>query len=118
MVDIDLKQYRMLKKVDKHSSIDAAFLSKEEKDICAFLLEKQFLAVTKSYRRNEQGDIDIFNLYPKEYSITQAGKAQIYAFKSTFYKWWIPVIISIFSAIGAYRAELACILRAIMKLLK
>lgn len=95
MVDISPEQYRMLKKISRNDSAQTDSMSKDEKEICAFLATKGFLSVSKKCRTDESGNLDLFNTYPSEYTITQSGKAQIYAFKSTFYKWWIPVIISI-----------------------
>ena len=61
--------------------------------------------------------------------LTDKGKAYVEELESnsqrykeekrrSWIQFWIPVVISIISLIGAYRQELALIIQAIMKLLK
>ena len=105
MVDISFQQYRMLKRISKQNIISAHFLSLEQRDICEFLYNKDFLRISKKERLTPNGEIDIFGLHPAEYTITQAGKAQISAYEASYHKWWFSVVISVISliiSIGAW----------------
>lgn len=95
MSNISKEQYRLLKKIQRMESISPNSLTDNELNICKFLSDKGFLSVTNKYQKTSDGNLNIFSSSPSEYSITQSGKAEIYIFKSTFYKWWIPVVISI-----------------------
>lgn len=95
MVDISKPQYKMLKKLHKNKFLSYECLSDEEKEICAYLLQHNLISVTKKIGEFSKTDMILPPLKIDSCSITQSGEAQIYIFKSTFYKWWIPVIISL-----------------------
>lgn len=105
MNDLSKKQYKMLCEIKKRGGIFNRPLSTEEKEICKYLskLGCLYFITTPSSKKTVQ--------------LTQFGETQIYAFRSTFYKWWIPVIISMLAAIGAYREELLTVGRALLQLL-
>lgn len=94
-MNISKEQYKLLKKIAKYNVISTSQLSAYEKEACIFLEQKGFLLIASQDRISENGTIDIFHCYPTEYKITQARRVEIYAFKSTFYKWWIPLVISV-----------------------
>lgn len=95
MLEIDKKQYKLLKYISRHSPITYASFSPEQQEICKYLLSKKMIRGITGY--NPNAPKDVFQTTIFSYSITQLGMAQIYSFKSTLYKWWIPVIISIIS---------------------
>lgn len=95
MVDISKPQYKMLKKLHKNKCLSYEYLSDEEKEICTYLLQHNLISVTKKMGEFSKTDMILPPLKIDSCSITQSGEAQIYIFKSTFYKWWIPVLISI-----------------------
>lgn len=99
MIDINLKQYKMLSKINNNKTIKCDNLNDDEKKICEFLSSKGFISsnccfVTKNTPLGKMGFTDIEN-----YEITEEGKAQISAYISSFHKWWIPLIVSIASFI-------------------
>lgn len=104
--------YKLLKRISRRTTISAESLSEEELDICSYLHSLKLIEC------NMQNPIVHENAYGfqslvyehVEYSITQAGKAEIYNFKSTFYKWWIPVVISIIALIVSIAAVLVQVL--------
>lgn len=97
--DISRNQYRLLKKFCK-SNVFITSMSKEQADDCQHLLDLGFLEPLIEYNdyifsngeHHPSPDV-------ASYTTTAAGRAAIYSFKATFYKWWIPVIISIASLI-------------------
>lgn len=98
MVDIDFKQYRMLKIADK-KEIFSQNLSQEESDVCCFLCDQGFLISNDDYQFSPDGKVDLTGLCPVSYRTSQAGKAQICAFELAFHKWWISVVIAFASFI-------------------
>lgn len=55
----------------------------------------------------------------RRYCIVQEkGRAAIYGWYRERRRWFIPVVISVFSAIGAYRKELALAAQALIRLLR
>lgn len=99
MVDISKSQYKMLVKVHKRNQLPYESLSEEEKDICSYLLAHNLIRVIKQLDKSSAPSMQLPAVKIKSVQITQAGMAQIYTFKSTFYKWWIPVVISIIALI-------------------
>ena len=95
MLEIDKKQYKLLKYISRHSPIACASFSSEQQEICKYLLSKKMIHGITGH--NPDAPKDVFQIAIVSYSITQLGMAQIYLFKSTSYKWWIPVVISVIS---------------------
>lgn len=106
MVDINFQQYKMLKHINNVQSISTANFSTEELEICEFLCNKEFLSITQKTRYTPDKNLDLFNLYPAEYRITQAGKAQISAYEASFHKWWFSVVIAVISLVVSILALL------------
>lgn len=59
-----------------------------------------------------------FNINDFAYVITPKGKAYFEERRIEKIRYWTPIIISLFAAIGAYRKEMMQLLQAIMQLLK
>lgn len=106
MLDISKEQYKMLSKINKSTTLQTSSLSTEELDICQYLLDHEFIKAKERPLPNFIGGIHVQKTLPPNLELTQTGKAQLYAFRSTFYKWWIPVIISIFALITSVAAIL------------
>ena len=49
----------------------------------------------------------ITGIYIYKYKVSQSGEAEMYLFKSSFYKWWVPVVISI----GAFVVSIIALFR-------
>ena len=92
MVDISFQQFRMLRHA-KSAPILTDSLSLNEEAICDYLCEMGFLKVSFDVDVNKE------QLNFTQYSITQAGEAQLYAFVSAFHKWWISVVIALISLV-------------------
>ena len=96
-VDISRGQYLLLKKFRK-DNISAESLDKKQLDDCDYLVKCGFLKAIKELKLFEHsigGPRPIPTI--TSFTTTAPGRAAIYSFKATFYKWWIPVIISIAS---------------------
>ena len=96
MIDLSKKQYKMLCKIKRYGAIEKSSLSDNELTICQYLLAKDCLLASHQTVANFNKIQTIKNL-PPQIRLNQTGEAQIYAFRSTFYKWWIPVVISLIS---------------------
>jgi hypothetical protein len=96
MIDLSKKQYKMLCKIKRNGSIEKSSLSDNELTICQYLLTKDCLLASYQTVPNFN-KIQSIKKLPPQIMLNQTGEAQIYAFRSTFYKWWIPVVISFIS---------------------
>lgn len=101
-------QYKLLKKICKTEMYDYTNDSKEHKEIIIYLAKENYLIYCSV------DDDDRKHLC----KITQKGKSALYEWKSSKRRWEIPVIISIFAAIGGYRKEIYLIAQAIANILK
>lgn len=101
MVNLSKSQYKMLCKVYKANRLSASTLTEKELEICRYLMENDCLKSNYVSRTNISGKLFISKSLPSDIEITQTGEAQIYIFRSTFYKWWIPVVISVFALISS-----------------
>lgn len=110
MVDISFKQYKILKRINKSQSIKYEELSEEEIKTCDFLAEKNFLSLNADYLPLPNNPYNIHRSVPNNYEITEEGKAQIYVFKSKFYKTRISLILSIFSTVAAIGSTVVAII--------
>lgn len=92
MCNISRKQYRVLKHIYRRKSINSSQLSDERIEICNYLTECNYLSI-------QPLSIVLDSPLCSDYllRVTQSGEAEIYRFRSTFYKWWIPVVISVFA---------------------
>ncbi len=97
MSNLSKSQYKMLCRIKKEKTTSTNSLSKEEVEICSYLLTHGCIVPRCSPALNSSGRLINIKLLPEHLKITQEGEAHIYSFRSTFYKWWIPVVVSIFS---------------------
>lgn len=96
MESLSKPQYKLLKRIYRMKSIRLNSLNDVEKDICKYLLTNSFI---KNRKQLDHAMEDMYNskALPANIEITQAGEAALYEFRSKFYKWWIPVVISVVS---------------------
>lgn len=98
-VDISRRQYLLLKMFRKDNASLKALNDKQLED-CEYLIDCGYLKAT---RELVYCDSTIGGARPvptiTAFSTTASGRAAMYTFKATFYKWWIPVIISIGSLV-------------------
>lgn len=87
----------MLCRIQKHNVVTTDNFSPEELEICQYLMENNCIKGRHFSHADIHGNLHITKALPNNLMLTQTGKAQIYAFRSTFYKWWIPVVISVIS---------------------
>ena len=99
MLDISREQYKMLSKINKATTLQSSSLSTEELEICEYLVDHECIKARTFAHPDFKGGIHVQRSLPPDIELTQTGKAQLYAFRSTFYKWWIPVIISVLALI-------------------
>lgn len=99
MVEINRKQYCMLKRIKHCNSLNTQQLNAQELEICDFLESHNFIVAVSSHLEKIGGLSGYANIVAETYAITQAGRAQIYAFASKFRKWWVSVVISVVSLI-------------------
>ena len=96
---ISAKQYWLLCTIDRNPNINtAAFTGKKKQDF-DFLLKEKYVEPIKERRPIDTPNGSRRILQTVGYRTTSEGRAAKYTFLSTFYKWWIPVIISIISLI-------------------
>lgn len=114
---IDKRHYKMMKAI-QNTEILCKDMDEKQRSMCSYLYEQKYIQPIKSNHYNYEGKPDIFVTYPISYEITESGKVAMYEFEKDRNRWRIPLIISIFSAIGGYREELACIITTVGKLLK
>lgn len=94
---INYKQYRLLRRCRKFGTVlQTASLTAEEREACAYLLDCKLLEIVTA-EHDER-----FRRVAKTYKITQRGCAELSAYVRAFHKWWIPLIIAIVAALGAY----------------
>lgn len=89
MTDISRTQYILMRKINRKKSMSFVSMNDRQKEDLAFLKDKGYVCISKPATAAS----------PAHYKVTAAGRASMYIFLSTFYKWWIPVIISICSLI-------------------
>lgn len=110
MVDINFEQYKMLKRISKKQSIKYEEFSKEEIKICEFLSEKNFITLNIKSVPIPNNPYNAHIPVLDNYEITEAGKAQIYTFKSKIYKIKTSLILSIFSTAAAIGSTIVAII--------
>lgn len=109
-VDISRGQYLLLKKFCKNNA-SAESLDSEQLSDCNYLVKCGYLKAIKELKSYEQTVCGVRPIAAiASLTTTASGRAAIYSFKATFYKWWIPVIISIASLIVSIIALLIKIL--------
>ena len=94
---IDRSQYHILKKIRKYGQLSVDSLSTKQYSDCEYLRQQGFVSAIEKSNAINSGDVSQFYSEIVSYEITPSGRAAIYSFKATFYKWWIPVVISIAS---------------------
>lgn len=109
MVDIHLKHYKMLKRIETSKILKTGNLTDNEIEIIEFLIKKEFVEPIPSDEPIKEFK-DFFDIKPCGYKITQEGLAQLYSFKSTFYKTRTSIILSVFSTIAAIGSTVVAII--------
>lgn len=110
LIEINKEQYKVLKFINKKGTIYCDRLTSDELDICKYLFKNDLInrtTKTISKRNNDYVSLDVIT---DSYSINQDGKAQISAFKSTFYKTRTSLIMSIFSTVAAIVSTIVSII--------
>ena len=105
---MDKRHYKILRKIKKSKKYFHTEQSDEIKSIVYYLSKRGFIIFCSD---NAFGT-DAYCM------ISESGKAELYKFKTDQRRWFIPILISIFAAIGGYREELLLLLRAAAKLWK
>lgn len=105
MSSIDSKQYKLLTKL-KHNDLPADSLSPIESEDCFYLVHCGYVTPIKDRVMCNTPSGSRRLLKTTCYKITPYGRAARYEFKATFYKWWIPVIISILAIVISLAALL------------
>ena len=80
MVDTNFPQYRMLKKIEKYSTLSTKNFTEEQFSICDYLERLGFIEANLEYSKTYTGWAVLPPLECTAYTITQAGKAQISVF--------------------------------------
>lgn len=96
---ISTPQYKLLKRINKLGSVKFESFSDKEKEICNFLLQNNYVSADGIYGYDVFSSSSRIHNLPLKVQITQLGEAKMYTFKMMFYKWWIPVVISILSLV-------------------
>lgn len=89
MTDIARTQFFLMVKMQRRGSLSYDSLNDSGKDDLNFLKNKGYVRISRPASPGASA----------RYSVTAAGRAALYAFRSTFLKWWIPVVISVASFI-------------------
>ena len=104
---MDKKQYKLLKKISKTDVYNYTNSKQEEVKIIHYFGKNAFII----YFPSDDEKIKLCQ-------ITEKGKSALYEWKTSKRRWEIPVIISVFAAIGGYRVEICSIAKAIMTILE
>lgn len=95
MIDINREQYKMLCRIKKSNGLPQESLSDNDIKVCYYLLEHNCVSEAQSYPAPPYiNRPPAKKRLPATIEITQTGKAQIYIFRTTFHKWWIPLALS------------------------
>lgn len=89
MTDIARTQFFLMVKMQRRGSLSYDSLNDSGKDDLNFLKSKGYVRISRPASPGASA----------RYSVTAAWRAALYAFRSTFLKWWIPVVISVASFI-------------------
>lgn len=106
------EQLRLLKKIKRSECFDLLALPQKLQDDVWFLISKKYVIHHGGVNENDNYTKQLFC------KITPLGRAALSQIFRENRHWFIPVIISVFAAIGAYRQEIALIIQAIMNLMK
>lgn len=115
MNPIDRSQYKMLKRIKKAGVLSRDVLADYEKEICIYLLQNSFI---KTINEKPHTIEEAFNnkKLPNDIELSQLGRAAMFDFRSKFYKWWIPVVISIVSVVLSSTSIISQIVQLLVKL--
>lgn len=104
---MDKKQAKLLKTIRKKKIFDFTDFTDESKETVYFLQSKKLVSL-----------LSLPELHGRKLcKITEQGKSELYEHNLRNRHWWIPVVISVFAAIGGYREEICSLIQAIAKLL-
>ena len=101
---ISRAQYNLLKRAIKSKELCVDDLNDIELEQAKFLYKNKFLVVSERKTSSSNG---ITGIYIYKYKVSQSGEAEMYLFKTSFYKWWVPVVISI----GAFIVSIIALFR-------
>lgn len=76
------EQYRFLKKIDADTLVSRDTLTDNELDMQQYLQQNQMLSQVMKNRT-------------PHYYVTQHGKSEMTNFMLSYYRWWLPVIVSV-----------------------
>lgn len=99
MIEISKPQYKLLVKIKKGKITSYKDLTNEQEEILEFLTENNCIVAASFTQNGFVNKGKVVYRYPERLKITQFGEACIYAFRAKFYKWWIPLLVSI-AALG------------------
>ena len=105
---MDKKQYKLLKKISKVNTFDYSDFDDENKEVIVYFAKKNYVVYAADENDRKKHLCQI----------TPNGRSALYEWKTSQRHWFIPVVISIFAAIGGYRSEIYQIVQALMKLWK
>lgn len=95
MIDINREQYKMLCRIKKSDGLLQKSLSENDIQVCYYLLEHNCISEAQAYPSPPYiNRPPAKKRLPATIEITQTGKAQLYIFRTTFHKWWIPLALS------------------------
>lgn len=101
---MDTRQYKTLRTIQKAGLYDYTVEGESVIEVVHFLAKSGYVV----YLDSDSG---------KQYcSIKEEGRAALYDWQKERRRWFIPIIVSLFAAIGGYREELHLLLQATAKL--
>ena len=115
MNPIDKSQYKMLKRIKKDGLLRRDALTDYEKEICMYLLQNSFIKRVNERPHTLEESFNSKNL-PNDIELSQLGRAAMFDFRSKFYKWWIPVVISIVSVALSSTSIISQVVQLLAKL--
>lgn len=120
MKRLDKTQLNLLNKIRKTGDYNCSNISESELSIIKYLRSEGFLTAKtrdgffpSGMHQGSRIEIELLSV-----KLSETGKAYLAELHTDKTRWCIPLFISIFAAIGAYRAELAYILQKLAQLLK
>ena len=116
MNPINRKQYKMLKRIRKAGSLKRDDLADSEKEICNYLMQSSFIKKVGDKSHSIEEAYNSRKL-PEDIELSQSGEAAMFDFRSKFYKWWIPVVISIVSVLLSSASIVSQLVQLLARLL-
>ena len=105
---MDKPQYKLLLSIKRSQKYDHTIANESEKKIIYYLANLGYISFGS--------DLDDGK---SEYcQIEEPGNAALYEWRKERRRWFIPMSVSLFAAIGGYREELSLALQALQQLLR